>query len=556
MIISLLSQESLELLLVVPLSLGLMITLLPPVALSRPPAPSPHSHSSLSHSSLSHSAPSQSQSHSQSQSQRSDDKISFELISATKIWSTILFSLFLLLLCFESHITPLISIIIILLILCGYFIQYQLTQVVYHVVSTCSWIGCFDLYLRSSNDSHFYTFFDMKWLIAVFLTTSIVMRAHMGQIWQLTSFPHMFIGVPILCLYYWGLEMPVCSLMDSSIFSCDLMNSPPQVLLETGLYQYYRLLGVFAIVALHSIYGQIMLSFLPDEEEHKISQEYDIFLTHFEFSGKKRSISGVESQHDGNDRSISTVEFPAAAKRDDKSAKPKREPTVVLTPRKPSEPTQSPEPTTPVVPSPTCVEMTASLLTSTINTCDISNYTDVLSRLPHILDNAISANFFASLYSFQPNLLHLQGQAHHQFSSSSLSSPSKSERHPKDSFPAHHSKIRHSHGTSSSILNPLGSLLSTHNHRILRSSHPIPSPTAVTSTSFDNSSGSNHKSHTPQSQCSSSPSPEDPVRSNLFHAPTPSTSCREICRHQGISEEEAYEIVQKGLLTFKTKRAQ
>jgi hypothetical protein len=537
------------------------------------------------------------------------DKTSSHMISITRCWSLFLFFLFFLLTCCESRMTPLISLIILLLITSGYFIEYHPTaQLLFHLTSSCSWIGCFDLYFRTSFDqqTHFYHFFDMKWLVAVYLTTSIVIRAQLGQKWQLHSVPHMFLGIPLLCFYYWGLEMPICGLVETAFFSCELMNSPPHCFHETEFENQYRLFGVGVIVLLHVVYGQIMISFLPEpsqgrgrvegedeqqqEEERRQEQaqrqqqhggECD-GSTQLPFGRKRRSISGVESQREhGNshDRSVSTVIV---------SSSPSRPSAVcsdtvqIHTHEVPFHHHSSQQTSASVSRSPSITPDHFSPSSSSYS-CELGNYTsDILLRLPTILESATSASFWSSLVSFQPNLLHSQLQ----FPSHSLKTERVIERGASVTATAQREKMRCS---SNSLHNQRSS------QRILRNpmattsviSSPLDCGVAMGGTFIDkvrSGSGSSVESASssstldfyPRPSCSrtvlsslstSSSSPVIPPSVSFSSASTISIGCSDQVPHSAappvsaptpgsvISEEEAFEIVQRRLHCCKTKRA-
>jgi hypothetical protein len=536
--------QLLEFLFIIPLSFGLIITQLPQLF------------SSL-----------QKQQQNLSLQPAGSHNLSRNMISAIKLWSSVLFIFFFILTCCESRMTPLISFIIISLILSSSFIEYETAQLVFHVVASCSWIGCFDLYFRSSFDEdEFFHFFDMKWFVAVFLTTSIVMRAHLAQKWQLHSIPHMFVGIPVLCLYYWGLEMPICCLTETSFFSCELMRSPPAILRDTELSDYYRVFGVLSIILVHVIYGLVMRSFLPDEEDMDSSassssgSEDARTAVSSDSCRKRRTISGVESQREvansSNDQSVSTVTLPTTS--------------VAVASEQLSE-DASHRHTSPQVDELPVEKKTAAAATavaglapsSPYSSCDLSNYTsDLLLRLPSILEDSISASFWSSLASFQPNLLHPHLQ-HNPSPSSSHSSSTSS--HPalkvdrtKDS--GHHKRCGSQHHVPSQ------------SQRILRNpiSHsPPPLPLSAPPRDDEDpdevsSSSSRHRSTCARPVLDFHSYVPVPLPAPHDQAPrfAPSTHSYPLSNISpgstgvgNISEEEAFEIVQKRLHSCKTKRA-
>jgi hypothetical protein len=574
------TSQSLEFFILIPICIGLFLIQIPQLFIS--PSPDSSTSSTTSH-------------------HLDKGKTSSHIFSITRCWSLFLFFLFFLLTCFESRMTPLISLIILLLIISGYFIEHHPTsQLVFHLIASCSWIGCFDLYFRTSFDqqTHFYHFFDMKWLVAVYLTTSIVIRAQLGNQWQLQSIPHMFVGIPLLCFYYWGLEMPICGMMETAFFSCELMNSPPISFIETEFEHSYRLFGVGAIVLLHLIYGQIMISFLPEpsrereareleEEEgqqqshHRQQQDLprdDGLLVQLPYGRKRRSISGVESQREPGhapDRSVSTVSISASLSRastvsDSISLQTQEDPTRHRLPQQGSDER-----------SPSVLSEHPSSPSSSSYSCDLSNYTsDILLRLPTILESATSASFWSSLVSFQPNLLHSQ----HQFPSHSL----KTERLSKDSHTpitastsatqkSRCSNSLHNQRSSQRILrNPMASansVISPDNFAVAMGGGTYEKARSGSGSSVD--SVSSTLDFCPRPSCSrtvltsSTPSVPSPLpsafapvavttSSSSSSSSTLNCSASELTSASpsgSISEEEAYEIVQRRLHCCKTKRA-
>lgn len=503
------SLQSLEFMIIIPICFGIIFLQLPFLI---------HSSSSSSSSMVS-SSPSPSLSSSSSHT-KNKKIVSKNMVSVIKFWSTILLILFFILTCCESRMTPLISFIILFLIVSGYSIENETAQLIFHIVSTCSWIGCFDLYFRSSLDTQFYNFFDMKWLVAVYLTTSIVMRAHLGQVWHLHSIPHMFVGIPILCLYYWGLEMPVCGLTDTSFFSCELMRSPPSFFVNTQLNDYYRIFGVLSIVLVHIIYGQLMRSFLPDDivsNPSEITNEVTSSTQqHIQDYGRnRRSISGVESQRElsNADQSVSTVIIPTS---------PQKVKDSFPTPKSDEGGTAN-----------------SSSEHANFASCDLTNYTsDILLRLPSILENSISASFWSSLAAFQPNLLHSNLQH---------PSPLKSERSLKDCHSTQH-KSKCSH--------PLHTQLYTSPQRILRNPCSIHTATLIgpDDVHLHHSSDKMKLGDSYRPLCSRSVLESSSIPHSELSPPSVSSSGPSLCSG-GISEEEAFDIVQKRLQSCKTKRA-
>lgn len=472
--------------------------------------------------------------------------LSRNMISAIKLWSYLLFIFFFILTCCESRMTPLISFMIITLIISSFFIEHEIAQLLFHIVSSCSWIGCFDLYFRTSFEGEeFFQFFDMQCVVAVFLTTSIAMRAHLAQKWQFYSVPHMFVGIPLLCLYYWGLEMPICSLTQTSFFSCELMRSPPSLLRDTELSSYYRVFGVLSIILVHVVYGLIMRSFLPEEEEENAttassdgSENVPVTVSS-DSCRKKRTISGVESQREvvSSDRSVSTVPVPTSSGATDHPVQ-KKEASHRRSPPQVDENSGERKTASPLSTVPTGA--------SSYSSRDISNYTsDFLLRLPSILEDSISASFWSSFTSFQPNLLHPHLQHH-----------STSSYQPGDRIPtkeaAHHKRCSHHHHVPSQ------------SQRILRN------PISHLNPSLDDENPDDVSSSRSRPFCARpvldlhsyvpvplpAPHVETPQIRLSSHSCPPSHIALGTSTGVGsISEEEAFEFVQESLHSCKTKRA-
>lgn len=199
-------------------------------------------------------------------SPKSHSSVPGERVFTARIWSTIILSLLLLSFYHGESMSPAVYVPPSVLVLSSFFISYPAAQKVFHIFASCSWIGCFDLYFRTIPQENLGHFLCWKWILATVMPTAAVLRGHLGNKWQYGNVPLMLIGIPLLYLYYWGLEMPICDLVgEESGLSCELSQGPPPRFASCGIDGHYRLYGLFSIAVVHFLFGQIMSLFFVEE---------------------------------------------------------------------------------------------------------------------------------------------------------------------------------------------------------------------------------------------------------------------------------------------------
>lgn len=210
-------------------------------------------------------------------SSKSNVDVSEETSFTMKIWSIFLFLSLVLSLIHGETISPIVFLTSFTLMLSGLVVSYTQGQKIFHVAASCSWIGCFDMYIRTIPQTNFGHFLCWKWLVVFVMATSAVMRGHLSNKWQFASLPHTSVGVPLILLYYWGFEMPVCDMLgDTALLSCDFSHGPPPRLASCGLDDHYRILGLVSIIVIHFFYGQVIaMCFVDDCREDRSASELE-----------------------------------------------------------------------------------------------------------------------------------------------------------------------------------------------------------------------------------------------------------------------------------------
>ena len=145
-----------------------------------------------------------------------------------------------------------------------------LSQTIFHVASTCSWFGIFDMYVRSPADMDIFSYFTPGWLIAYFIATAPILRVHMGCYWQIHNVAYMSVGLIFLLSYFWGIEFTSCTYLKSTEL-CDYMGKVPSKF-STAYYNYdYRIIGMMIAVTLHITTALLLYAFVPnDNHKHNI----------------------------------------------------------------------------------------------------------------------------------------------------------------------------------------------------------------------------------------------------------------------------------------------
>lgn len=140
-------------------------------------------------------------------------------IMLVRLWSTVMFML----LAYtpyapESVISPPIFILSLLTSISGFFIQRSSVLVSsFHIFSTLSWLGLFDLSIRSQSWFGWASYPHQCMLASMFLTACVLRakllsnnRIHLSHY---SSATYQYVGIPILLLIYWSLEIPFCEVV-------------------------------------------------------------------------------------------------------------------------------------------------------------------------------------------------------------------------------------------------------------------------------------------------------------------------------------------------------
>jgi hypothetical protein len=190
--------------------------------------------------------------------------VPYEVVLVTRVWTVLL--IISTLLAHNSDFTLSFPYIILVFALClsGWFINNPVAQIIFHVASTTSWFGIYDLAVRSINNYPI-DFFGWPFLTALFMTTSIVFRSNLGQSWQFQDPSLMCMGVVIMLGYLWGIELPLCTFLESQQSCCSFFQKqdPADVEVNTGILtfgqlSYDRCILLGSAVASHISFGQIM----------------------------------------------------------------------------------------------------------------------------------------------------------------------------------------------------------------------------------------------------------------------------------------------------------
>lgn len=129
-------------------------------------------------------------------------------------WSIFLFSVFGLVISYaeESLVSTPIIIFTLLTSFCGYFILEPYMVSCYHVLSTLAWTGVFDLCIRTSSWSDL-TQYPLQLLLASMLVGTSNFRARLDNKKQYNNISYQYIGIPIMLLMYWCFEIPGCEVL-------------------------------------------------------------------------------------------------------------------------------------------------------------------------------------------------------------------------------------------------------------------------------------------------------------------------------------------------------
>lgn len=186
-------------------------------------------------------------------------KLPSDIGIVTALWSVILLILFIVAEIRNGPLSFPLRLLALSLSISGMFIDNMTSRNIFHIATTSSWFGCFDIFVRGIATSADDTLY-VSWgcILALFMTTSIIFRGYIGQNWQLESAPLMLIGFPFIMLYFWGLEIPICTFCSSRYF-CEYSNVYNDLVEYFNLGDYHRFGGILLAIMCHYCFGKIMM---------------------------------------------------------------------------------------------------------------------------------------------------------------------------------------------------------------------------------------------------------------------------------------------------------
>lgn len=141
-----------------------------------------------------------------------------EATLALQFWSTVVFfTLGYIVFATEHIVSPMVILLAFLTSLCGLFIVTPYAISCFHVFTTLTWAGIFDLVIRTDSILDF----PGQLFLACLLLVSTLIRSYLGNHVHYSSMSYRFGGIPVLLVMYWGVEIPFCELFQH-MFSVEL----------------------------------------------------------------------------------------------------------------------------------------------------------------------------------------------------------------------------------------------------------------------------------------------------------------------------------------------
>jgi hypothetical protein len=154
-----------------------------------------------------------------------------EAAAVTRVWSGILLFSTLALLLSGAQISVPMQLILCCIILSGFFIDKPLFQSIFHVSSMCSWFAVFDLLIFAKGDQRvLHLLLSPKGLFVGFLASVAIIRLQLGNKWQFRDPSHLLIGLVLLLGYFWGVDLPSCTLYNVDVMCSFFGNTSNQYL--------------------------------------------------------------------------------------------------------------------------------------------------------------------------------------------------------------------------------------------------------------------------------------------------------------------------------------
>ena len=188
--------------------------------------------------------------------------VNYKMVFVIRSWSILLLLMFAFI--FTCVDEPLISTpIIVLTILSsfsGYFILEPYMVSFFHVFSTVGWVGLFDLSQRSHSIFGLPEY-PFQFCLAIMLLSSCFLRSKLENKGHYNSVTHQYVGIPLLLMIYWSFEIPVCEIvntyMNKDIPMCEFHNFQQQQLWTNE--NEYSVLVAFLIVHVvcHVMYSKL-----------------------------------------------------------------------------------------------------------------------------------------------------------------------------------------------------------------------------------------------------------------------------------------------------------
>lgn len=185
-------------------------------------------------------------------------QVSSGVILLTRSWSIFLFLVFGLVITYaeESLISTPIFVFCLLTSFCGYFILEPYMISCFHVLSTLGWSGLIDLSLRT-HSLYELTAYPYQCLLACLLVVTTYLRGLLFNQDHLSKSSYQYIGIPIMMLMYWCLEIPSCEVLSVFYKEAALCGSARsfQRVADTGYDNIFFL--ILVILCIHIAFGKV-----------------------------------------------------------------------------------------------------------------------------------------------------------------------------------------------------------------------------------------------------------------------------------------------------------
>jgi hypothetical protein len=143
----------------------------------------------------------------------------------TRVWSGALFVITMSVLLSGDQISIPMQFILCCVIIGGLFLEKPLFQSIFQISSMVSWFAIFDLFIFSKGDERIMSLLlSPKGVLIGFLASASILRFHLGNKWQFRDPSHLLIGLVLLLGYFWGVDLPACTLYNVDVI-CSLFGN-------------------------------------------------------------------------------------------------------------------------------------------------------------------------------------------------------------------------------------------------------------------------------------------------------------------------------------------